>query len=71
MPWEYIELTLCRDIYHCTPTELDEQEWERVMAHLDMYNIEMENKNMREQVAADKQKAAAARTRSRSRGRRR
>ncbi len=35
MPWEYVELVLCRDIYHCTPGELDKQDPIRVLRHLE------------------------------------
>ncbi len=38
-PPEYTDLVLCR-LYHCTPAELDEQDNERVMIHLALYNAE-------------------------------
>lgn len=41
-PWEYVELILCRDIYSCTPSELDEQDWQRVLGH--MLALSIENK---------------------------
>lgn len=41
-PWEYVELVLCRDIYHCTPSELDQQDLERIMLHIDMMKLEEE-----------------------------
>jgi hypothetical protein len=34
-PWEYVELMLCRDIYHCTPGELDKQDPIKVLRHLE------------------------------------
>lgn len=37
---EYTELVLCRDVYHCTPTELDAQDWARVQQHLICLEIE-------------------------------
>lgn len=40
VPWEYIELQLCRDVYHCTPEELDRQDWERVRVHLRLLGAE-------------------------------
>jgi hypothetical protein len=40
MPWEYIELYLCRDIYHCTPNELAEQPIETVNMHLKLIGVE-------------------------------
>lgn len=39
-PPEYLELLLCRDVYHCTPSELDAQDWERVQLHLVCLNVE-------------------------------
>jgi len=33
-PNELLELILCRDIYHCRPSELDDEDWLRVRAHL-------------------------------------
>lgn len=41
-PWEYVELILCRDIYHCTPGQLDLEDNERIMLHLDMMRLEEE-----------------------------
>lgn len=34
MPAEYLELVLCRDVYHCPPDVLDRQDYRRVAAHL-------------------------------------
>lgn len=56
-PPEYIELVLCRDVYHCTPAELDEQDWERVDTHLRLINTESEVKNAQRQAEIDKAKA--------------
>lgn len=70
MPWEYIELVLCRDIYHCKASELDKEDWGRMMEHLSMYNVEKDIENMRKQVQAEKEKQAAARARAKSRRRR-
>lgn len=39
-PWEYVELLLCRDVYHCTPSELAEQDWETVRVHLRLLSVE-------------------------------
>lgn len=41
-PLEYIRLQLCRDVYHCSQTELEEQPWVTVM--LDIRMIGVENK---------------------------
>jgi hypothetical protein len=35
MPWEMIEVWLCRDIYHCPPDVLDRQDPGRVFVHLE------------------------------------
>jgi hypothetical protein len=45
LPFEYVEMTLCRDLYHCTPTQLDEQDWQRVQAHLTAHRAEMRVRN--------------------------
>lgn len=34
-PWEYVEVILCRDVYHCAPSVLDEQDPVRVLLHLE------------------------------------
>lgn len=39
-PPEYVEMKLCRDIYHCTPIELEEVPLPKVIAHLICYNEE-------------------------------
>ena len=33
-PAEYIELILCRDLYHCDPLRLPEIPLEKIIAHL-------------------------------------
>ena len=33
-PEDLIDYTLCRYVYHCTPSELDEQDAERIERHL-------------------------------------
>jgi len=40
LPWEYVELVLCRDVYHCSPSELGEQDWLTVMTHLHLLETE-------------------------------
>jgi hypothetical protein len=47
-PWEYVQLRLCRDIYHCTPSELDGQDWATVEAHLQIINTEEEIRRMKQ-----------------------
>lgn len=42
LPWEYTEMRLCRDVYHCLPSELDQEDWGRVRIHIAMMNAEAE-----------------------------
>ena len=37
-PWEWVQLVLCRDVYHCRPSELDGEDAETVMTHLALLN---------------------------------
>lgn len=37
---EYVELVLCRDVYHCTPLELAKQPLKKVMRHLACLEVE-------------------------------
>lgn len=39
-PPEYTDLVLCRDIYHCTPDELDALDYERVLMHTVVLSVE-------------------------------
>jgi len=39
-PPELQELWLCRDVYHCLPGDLDEQDAERIYAHIVCMNEE-------------------------------
>ena len=39
-PWPYLELTLCRDVYHCTPTELAQQPLATIASHLVCMDVE-------------------------------
>ena len=49
MPWEYIELILCRDIYHCTPSELYEQPVDVINMHLALIGVEKRVEEFRNQ----------------------
>lgn len=40
LPWEYIEMQLCRDVYRCLPSELDQEDWGRIRVHLAMMQAE-------------------------------
>jgi hypothetical protein len=48
LPDEYVELFLCRDVYHCTPSELGEQDYVTVMNHLSCIAAENALKAARE-----------------------
>jgi hypothetical protein len=39
-PLEYIRLVMCRDVYHCTPTELDAVPWQTIQQDLLMMSVE-------------------------------
>lgn len=65
MPDEYVDLILCRDIFHCTPSELDEQDYDRVMLMLGLASAEAEI----EKRKSNKQ-TASTRGRGGKRGRR-
>ena len=39
MPWEWIELQLCRYVYHCTRRELWELDADEVMLDLQMLAV--------------------------------
>jgi hypothetical protein len=45
VPWEYIKLQLCRDVYHCTPSQLDKEDADVVFLHLEMMSTEQEVKD--------------------------
>lgn len=46
-----MDLLLCRDIYHCPPSELDVQDWERVAAHLICIDVEAKVRKANERQA--------------------
>lgn len=39
-PYEYLELIACRDLYHCTPSELAAVPLKKVLAHLTCHSAE-------------------------------
>ncbi len=43
-PEDLIDFHLCRDVYHCTPSELDMQDAERVERHLIIWRQEQRAK---------------------------
>lgn len=48
LPTEYVDLVLCRDVYHCTPSELDAQDAERIATHLLCMEVEERVRKMRD-----------------------
>jgi len=66
-PPELQELWLCRDIYHCTPGELDEQDAETILAHIVCINGE--HNARKAEVNSGKQVNAPNHNRSRNRKR--
>lgn len=54
LPWIWNEFRLCRDVYHCTPLELDEQPIDRVQMHIRLLNLETEAEALRQQHARKK-----------------
>jgi hypothetical protein len=46
-PQEYIELVLCRDIYHCPPDVLERQSITKIYRHLTIMNAEADIDNMK------------------------
>jgi len=55
-PWEYIEMILCRDVYHCRPSELRQEAYEDIILHLACLGMEREviEANMREKKHGNK-----------------
>jgi hypothetical protein len=51
-----VELVLCRDVYHCTPSELDEQDWGRVAAHLICLDVEAKLRKKQQEEAEHRRK---------------
>ena len=47
-PWEYIELILCRDVYHCTPNKLDDIPLDKILAHLTCISVEAQVRKQKE-----------------------
>ena len=33
-PWEWTELQLCREVYHCLPSALDGEDYDAIAVHL-------------------------------------
>jgi hypothetical protein len=39
-PMQYIRLVMCRDVYHCTPAQLEEVPWRTIQEDLFMMGVE-------------------------------
>lgn len=39
-PWEWTELQLCREVYHCLPSALAGEDYDTVATHLEMLAAE-------------------------------
>lgn len=39
-PIEYVTLTLCRDVYHCLPSQLARESMSEIVAHLTCLRVE-------------------------------
>ena len=50
MPLEYTRLQLCRDVYHCSQTELEEQPWVTVMLDIRMMGVENKVRRFKRKV---------------------
>lgn len=40
MPWEYVRLVLCRDVFHCTPSQLAREDPLVVLETLEVFGAE-------------------------------
>jgi hypothetical protein len=43
-----VDLVLCRDVYHCPPSVLDEQDAGTVMLHWQLHSAELEIRHRRD-----------------------
>ena len=49
-PPEYQELMLCR-LYNCLPSELDGEEYERILRHIVCWNVEHKKKGEKKEIS--------------------
>ena len=56
VPWEYVELQLCRDIYHCLPSQLAREDYDTIQIHLFLMGVENEVEEFKKQVQSDRKK---------------
>lgn len=46
VPQGYNELILCRDVYHCLPSQLAQEDWGVIQEHIRYMNVEGEVREM-------------------------
>jgi hypothetical protein len=46
-PWEYVELVLCRDVFHCLPSQLRQENAQDIFGVLAMLEIEAQVREAR------------------------
>ncbi len=47
LPAEYVDLYLCRDVYHCTPSQLAAEDAVEIQKHLAMLAAEAQVRGMK------------------------
>lgn len=60
-PNEWLYLQLCRDVYHCTPSQLDREDWDTIATHIALLEAEGEVQAAKQKVQADKARARGRR----------
>lgn len=53
VPFEFIEFRFCSK-FHCLPSDLEKQSWEKIELFIEMMNIENQYKNKEERLARRK-----------------
>ena len=53
VPGEYTDYLLCTQVYRCTPSELDEQDANTVLLHLEMFNEDRKREKKRGATLGD------------------
>jgi hypothetical protein len=56
MPPEYIDLVLCRDVFHCTPSALQQEDAVDILNALACLEAEKKVRKAQEKAAAQKRK---------------
>lgn len=49
-PWPWVRLFLCRDVYRCRPSELDDEDWQTVMLDIEMLAVETRVKRQKRRL---------------------